>query len=625
MLARGALGARGGLAAAVAAGRAQTAWTRALSGGAVTALYESRVEKGIINDDPSQRVACAHLDRVYEDVLAFEEGRHERLDMWKRERRAAIEADAKAAEEEQAKSSGWFAKLFGKTRHEGGAAGAAKAEAAKREEQAARSKLNAVKAIEAPQSLYMYGGPGSGKTYTMHLLYDVLEIPGKRRVHFHEFMLQVHRMLHSLQQRGFKSDEMIERCVDALYEEGWVLCFDEFQVTDIADAMIIRRLFDSLLARGVVVVATSNRAPSELYKNGIQRDLFVPFIEDVEKNWEVVNVQSETDYRMVTLEALDKKKKKKKQQQREQEKDGGEAGKSKKDDEEDDTKVYFTTSGGVGGAAQFERLFDSYTKGNVLQNSSLSVQGRKIKIPEAARNEDVARFSFDDLCGKPMGAADYYAIASTFHTIFVDQVPVMRLNMINQIRRFITMIDTFYDQNVVVVIGAEAPMGKLLDRGDVMGEDDSSKIADQIQEVDIIGDAAYVPARSNIDEIFAFDRTLSRLHEMQRADYLQRGRERAKQGSSPVRFLSQFEHESLSKGDIGALWDRYDLNGDGVIDNKELKAILTDITLFRSGHRHVPEEVYSATRQALAPQGDEVISKDDFYAYFSKYGLSTRG
>eukprot|EP00515_Schizochytrium_aggregatum_P008763 CAMPEP_0202078582 /NCGR_PEP_ID=MMETSP0964-20121228/6018_1 /ASSEMBLY_ACC=CAM_ASM_000500 /TAXON_ID=4773 /ORGANISM="Schizochytrium aggregatum, Strain ATCC28209" /LENGTH=454 /DNA_ID=CAMNT_0048645895 /DNA_START=6 /DNA_END=1370 /DNA_ORIENTATION=+ len=454
----------------------------------------------------------------------------------------------------------------------------------------------------------------------MELFHEVLPIEGKRRVHFHEFMLQVHRMLHSMQQRGLKSDAMIDSCVEALYNEGWVLCFDEFQVTDIADAMVIRRLFESLLARGTVVVITSNRAPDELYKNGIQRDLFLPFIDDIKEQFDVVNLQSDVDYRMMSMT------------------------KSAQATNPEDSVYFVSGSTGVGQAAKYERLWDQLSKKAVVRNSTLRVQGRTIAVPQAARNDDVARFSFDDLCGRPRGAADYYAIASTFHTVFVDDVPQLQLSSLNPMRRFITMIDTFYDAKTKVVIHARAPMNDLLDKA---GVDDDRRSADAADAGVDEDDAAYVGSSSNIDEIFAFDRTLSRLHEMNRADYLTQASKRADRlGPSPVRFLSQLkghgknggsaddvasvslENQAMTAQDIQMLWERYDRNGDGKIDDRELRSMLSEITLFQAGHRHVPEEVFAATRDALRRLGapdDHTIQWESFRVYFERFGLTMRG
>ena len=279
----------------------------------------------------------------------------------------------------------------------------------------------------------------------------------------------------------------------------------------------------------------------------------------------------------------------------------------------------------------FERLWDKLTKKQVVRKSFLKVQGRAIEVPEAAKGDDVARFTFNDLCGKPLGAADYYAIASTFHTVFVDRVPRMRLNAVNQMRRFITMVDVLYDQKVVLVLGAAAPMDELLDHSsDLPAEPAGDKSAG----------AGTADSRANVDEVFAFERCLSRLHEMNRADYLlhsrTESRRRAKQlgGQSPVRFLSQFElgalgaerqdAQGLSQADVDKLWQRYDRNRDGAIDASELKAMLEEITLFKAGHRHVPEEVLAATREALSGPKDAPICREQFGRYFTRFGLQTR-
>lgn len=555
----------------------------------MTHAYARLVADGSIQDDAAQRAACAHLDRLHADVLEFDATREAAVAQWRLSRDAAKAASAAEA----ASAAGWLGSvgnLFGD----------------KDKDKDKKGESAGAVAVRAPRGLYLHGGPGSGKTFSMHVFYEALDVAGKRRVHFHEFMLMVHRMLHRLQQRGLRSEAMLEACVDVIYEEGWMLCFDEFQVTDIADAMIIRRLFDALLARGMVVVITSNRAPDDLYKNGIQRDLFVPFIEELKTQFDVVNVQSETDYRMLELEQDPKAR-------------SSSAGAS----------MFFvrpTGSGrggsGLGEAVKFERLFDKLCKGEVMRDLSLSVNGRSVRVPEAGRTTDVARFSFADLCDQPIGAADYYAIASAFHTVFVDDVPQLRLSRINQIRRFITLIDTLYDQRVVLVMRGAVPLEQLLDRGAVTSEDDA--VLADIQDVDIIGDATYVPSRSNVDEVFAFDRTMSRLHEMQRPAYLSHNRERSAAGPSPVRFFAQFEHESMSSSDVRAVFDRYDADGNGVIDKTELRKMLEDITLFTAGHKHVPEEVLAATWEALAP-GKKDIERAEFQAYFAKYGFTVRG
>jgi len=581
--------------------------------GCVSEAYDEKVAKGQIKDDPAQREALVHLDRLYNEIVAYDSKRED------------VQPAPKPEEPTKSSFFSWF--QSGNTGDKATSSGSGDSDT-----------------VVGPRGLYIYGGPGSGKTFSMELFYATLPIKAKRRVHFHEFMLQVHRMLHSLQKRGLRSDDMMNSCVDALYKEGWVLCFDEFQVTDIADAMVIRRLFQALLDRGMVIVITSNREPDELYKNGIQRDLFIPFIEDIKTRFDVFQVKSKTDYRMLTVEDLALLTNKNL---------GGPS---------EASTVYFSSSGpGVGQAAKFERLWNKLTEENTVANSSLRVQGRKIRIPLAAADHDVARFTFDDLCAQPRGAADYYAIASTFHTIFVDEVPQLSLSALNPMRRFITMIDTFYDHKVVLVINAKTPMDQLLNREDMtsttptskksmtekpngkpaekVGNDSSDDVPQEDGEDD--DDVADV-ALSNIDEAFAFDRTLSRLHEMNRSDYLQQSRERAaNHGSSPVRFLSQVYREDergMTDNDIEMLWNRYDMDNNGVIDQDELKSMLEEITLFKAGHKHVPEEVFVATRAALlahqikasnanpgSRESNAGISRESFQAYFKEHGLVVQG
>mmetsp|Transcript_3248 Transcript_3248/g.6020 ORF Transcript_3248/g.6020 Transcript_3248/m.6020 type:complete len:591 (+) Transcript_3248:168-1940(+) len=543
--------------------------------GAVSRAYDELVEVGKIRDDSSQRVTLGYLDKLYGEVLRFDKHRLDEVERYDRLRLEELNKETGDA------AGSFFGSFFGSS------SGSDTSVPAKPVE---KPRVQGV-----PTGLYICGGPGSGKTFLMDTFYAELPIKGKRRVHFNEFMLGVHRTLYRLQKKGLTGDTMIEKCVEELYSQGWVLCFDEFQITDIADAMVVRRLFEALLDRGVVSILTSNRQPDDLYKNGIQRDLFVPFIDDIKKRYHVLNMNSDLDYRMLLIDTM-----------------GATS-------ENNESSVYFVSKGpGVGQSARFERLYDKLVHNDTVYDSTLTVQGRKIVIPQAGRHEDVARFTFDDLCNKPLGASDYYAIAASFHTIFIDEVPQLDLTMINNIRRFIVMIDTFYDQKCVVVISAKVPMDNLLDTSFLRVGDDDKHAKKEAMD------------KSNVDEVFAFERCISRIHDMQKPAYLLKAKTSKGTGVSGARFLSQIErveHATMTSGDIKLLWDRYDKNQDGVIDDEELKSMLEEITLYRSGHKHVPDEVLVSTRTAL--HGDhpehEHITWDNFKNYFENYGLTTRG
>lgn len=312
------------------------------------------------------------------------------------------------------------------------------------------------------KGVYLHGGVGCGKTFCMNLFYDHLPISSKQQVHFHKFMLGVHKQMHEAKMiDGIKGD-VLPTVINRTVKRGRVICFDEFQVTDVADALISRRFFTGLLDEGAVLVMTSNRPPSDLYLNGLQRDLFLPFIDLLYEKCEVVSMwESETDYRLVQG-----------------------ANKAR--------GVYFV---GKKSKMDFEDAFTSLTKGSNTSSTFLTVQGRNVPIPQASMEYQVARFSFNDLCRKARGAADYLAIGENFHTVFIDQVPVLTMNDVNLVRRFIVFVDAMYECHVKLIVHAEtAPDG--------------------IFQVDL--------KNRHCDEAFAFDRTRSRLEEMGSDAYLKR-------------------------------------------------------------------------------------------------------
>ena len=284
------------------------------------------------------------------------------------------------------------------------------------------------KQAEAPKGLYIWGDVGRGKTMLMDLFFEEVRIAKKRRAHFNRFMMDVHARIHAERQRAGSGDPIPVVAHD-LAQDARLLCFDEFQVTDVADAMILGRLFDRLFQEGVTIVATSNTPPDRLYEGGLNRQLFQPFIEEIKQRLDVVELNGATDYRLQRIAGLN---------------------------------VYMTPLGpdaDAGMDAAWRRL----TEGARPKPCTLTVLGRKLPVPLAARG--VARFSFDALCDRPLAAGDYLAIAQEFHTVLIDHIPVMTDNMHNVARRFTLLIDTFYDEGVKLICSAAAQADQLYPSG----------------------------------------------------------------------------------------------------------------------------------------------------------------
>ncbi|MBX3583862.1 MAG: AFG1 family ATPase [Rhizobiaceae bacterium] len=381
----------------------------------VAQRYAQLIDRGEITDDPGQRPVVDALDRLISDI------RVKRL---------------------QRKSSalGW---LFAKNR-------------------AAQEKIT---------GLYIHGDVGRGKTMLMDIFFETVPVRRKRRVHFNAFMadaqdrIQKHRQ--ARKNGETREDDPIPPVARALADEAWVLCFDEFTVTDIADAMILSRLFSALFDNGVVLVATSNVAPDDLYRDGLNRQLFLPFVALLKRHARVMTLDSPTDYRTEKLNRL---------------------------------PVYLSPLTPETGDMMDEN-WRTVTKGLRAAPAALTVKGREVAVPLAAGK--AARFHFADLCDAPLGARDYLALADRFDTVLIDAVPVLDQSRRSATKRFILLIDTLYDRHMRIIISAEAPPDRLY------------------------------AGQQGTTEAFEFDRTVSRLIEMQSREWLDEWAERHTEPGGP--------------------------------------------------------------------------------------------
>jgi len=368
--------------------------------------YHSKIQNGKLDADPNQAQAVEVLERLYKDIVTLQ------------------------AREDQ----GFFQKL-----------------------KSIRSTMFQAK-ILAPKGVYVYGGVGRGKSMVMDLFFDT--IPAgitKRRVHFHEFMISVHNHIHSVrlnEKSGRGVDIAIPILAKNIAKSSRVLCFDEFHVTDIADAMILGRLFTALFHHGVIIVATSNWKPDSLYKDGLQRDRVLPFIALLKERMEIVHLNSETDYREKIFSQYTQKE-----------------------------CNYFTPLSDTT-RGQVDQLF-AYVSGRApVEEVVLDVKGRRIVVQRAAAG--VARFTFAQLCERPYGAEDYLTLTQTFHTVFLEDVPRLTYDRRNEAKRMMVLVDALYEAKTNFIISAAAPPAELY---------------------------------SGSDHAFEFERTVSRLLEMQARDY----------------------------------------------------------------------------------------------------------
>ena len=306
---------------------------------------------------------------------------------------------------------------------------------------------------EPKQGLYMFGQVGRGKSMLMDLFFHNTSVPSKRRVHFHEFMQSVHREIHawrSAPQSG--AADPIPKLAKAIAQESWLLCLDELQITDIGDAMIVGRLFQSLMDEGVVLVVTSNRAPDELYKDGLQRERFVPFIQLLNARLDLLQLDATTDYRLGRTQGI----------------------------------TVFHSPLGPESLGRMDRIVEDLAGVSPIAPDCLTVGDRTVPIAQAVAGT-LARFDFHDLCGRALGAADYLELARRFPVVMVDNVPVLTPDNRDQAKRFVTLIDALYEAKALFVCSAEAPPESLYPEG---------------------------------SGAFEFQRTVSRLMEMQSESYL---------------------------------------------------------------------------------------------------------
>ncbi len=361
--------------------------------GKVSELYRQRAEEGRIKPDPAQQSVLPELDRVLADMEA---------------------APAPAAAKPR---SAWRALL---------------------------GVGNPAPEPAPPvKGLYLWGGVGRGKSMLMDLMADAAPDQSSRRVHFHEFMQEIQAGLEQARKRG--DQDAVRPVAMEVARTTRLLCFDEMQITDIADAMIVGRLFQVLFEQGVVIVTTSNRVPEDLYKHGLNRQLFLPFIDLIRQRMQVVCLDSEVDHR--------------------QGRQGG-------------GQVWFSPAN-ADARASMDAIWSELTQGSEVQPLELTVKGRKVEIPAFAGR--IGRAGFWDLCGKPLGPADYLALAQAVDVLLIDSIPRLSMTNYNEAKRFVTLIDALYEAEVRLIASAADEPEQLYNEGE--GSFEFERTASRLREM----------------------------------------------------------------------------------------------------------------------------------------------
>ncbi|KAH9520835.1 Lactation elevated protein 1 [Dermatophagoides farinae] len=352
------------------------------------------------------------------------------------------------------------------------------------------------------RGLYLHGSVGCGKTMLMDLFYENCSVDPrqKRRVHFHSFMLDFHNRFHQHKQRRNESlfshntsgggrasfdFDPIPIIANEIVQESWFICLDEFQVTDIGDAMILKHFFKQLFAHGMIMIATSNRPPDELYKGGIQRSNFLPFIDLLKRHCDVYELASGIDYRRL----VDSKK----------------------------HQVYYIKNSDTDKTLDLIFKVFANNENDSIRPKTLTIKGRNVTLKRTCGG--ILDSSFSELCDQPLGAIDYLTIAQYYHTVIIRDIPKLTMKLRGQARRFITMIDTFYDHHIRVIFSSDVQCDELFQVqriDDVLADDDNRKLMD---DLGMTNDDLNAAIFSGEEEMFAFERALSRVYEMQTADY----------------------------------------------------------------------------------------------------------
>jgi predicted ATPase len=442
------------------------------------AKYDINVGSGRIRSDAHQRAALVHVERLYQDVVTLQRNGFRPRDMTVPTPRKKVRADQnRIGDGAGAARKSYFGGLAdagaGSSRQESSFGGVhAAAAAAEASSSAAVADLHPLSRI---QGVYIHGGVGCGKTYMMDLFFAELPVVKKQRVHFHMFMIEVQKAMHSIKIAApeLDGDELMTTLAVRMCGDAEVLCFDEMVVADIADAMILKRLFNAIYKLGVCAVFTSNRAPIDLYKGGLNRESFLPFIRLISERCIVHDMASGTDYRT-----------------------GGEIADS------------YLSPVTVANTAKFNKTFQDVTYGKVPMLKKLRTFGRDVNIAKAVGG--VARFTFMELCQADLSAADFGVIADSFHTVFLENVPQFNPAAADVKRRFILLMDELYQYKVKVVILAEVPIKLLAAKFDPDFETDKGN-----QETFFAGQLMDIG-----EDQVQMDRCVSRLTEMSTKRYL---------------------------------------------------------------------------------------------------------